>query len=36
METERLFECDGLRFGFYSVKPKYTGYKEWRNNIHTA
>jgi len=36
MEKERLFEGDGLRFGYYSEKPKYTGNHEWRNEIQTA
>ncbi len=36
METERLFECNGLRFGYYDEKPKPTGNNEWRNDIHTA
>ena len=36
METERLFAGDGLRFGYYFEKPKYTGFKEWRNEIQTA
>ena len=36
METERLLEWDGLRFGFYSEKGKHTGNHEWRNDIHIA
>jgi hypothetical protein len=36
METERLFECNGVSFGFYSLKSKYTGKHEWRNEIHKA
>jgi hypothetical protein len=36
METERLLECKGLRFGIYSEKPKHTVNDFWRNDIHTA
>jgi hypothetical protein len=36
METERLFECNGLRFGYYSVKPKRTVNDLWINEIQTA
>jgi len=35
METERLLGGSWLRFGNYGEKPKYTGYKELRNEIHT-
>jgi hypothetical protein len=36
METERLFECNGVRFGYYTEKPKDTGNDLWRSDIHTA
>ena len=36
METEGLFECDGLRFGYYSAKPKYICNQKWRNEIQAA
>jgi hypothetical protein len=36
METERLIRCNGIRFGINSEKPKHIGFKELRNEIHTA
>lgn len=36
MKTERLFECNGLRFGFHSEKGKHTVNHEGRNEIQTA
>jgi hypothetical protein len=36
MEIERLFGCNGVRFGYYSVKPKHTVNDLWRNDIHIA
>jgi hypothetical protein len=36
METERLLECDEVRFGFYTEKPKHTVNDLWRNDIHIA